>query len=64
MVSAKDRVGNKGEANSKKRFDLTVDTLAPWVSEARTGISYDVDKNKEVRNRSYIALTFINGEDR
>ena len=26
MVSAKDRVGNEGEANSKKRFDLTIDT--------------------------------------
>ena len=62
MVSAKDRVGNKGEANSKKRFDLTIDTVAPQVSVARTGISYDVDKNKEVRNRNYIALTFTNDD--
>ena len=60
MVSAKDRVGNKGEANSKKRFDLTIDTVAPQVSVARTGVSYDVDKNREVRNRNYIALTFTN----
>jgi hypothetical protein len=62
MVSAKDRVGNKGEANSKKRFDLIIDTVAPQVSVARTGVSYDVDKNKEVRNRNYIALTFTNGD--
>ena len=64
MASATDRVGNTGEAD-KDRFDLTVDTLKPWVSEARTGISYDVSKDREVRNRSYIALTFINyDEDR
>ena len=62
MASATDRVGNKGKAD-KNRFDLTVDTLAPWVSEARTGISYDVDDNEEIRDRSYIALTFVNDED-
>ena len=61
MVTAKDRVGNEGKA-SKNRFDLTIDTVAPQVSVARTGISYDVDKNKEVRNRNYIALTFTNDE--
>ncbi len=61
VASARDRVGNEGEANSKKRFDLTIDTDKPQVSEARTGISYDVGKNREVRDRSYIALTFING---
>ena len=61
MVSATDRVGNTGDA-SKERFDLTVDTMAPQVSEARTGISYDVDKNRETRDRSYIALTFVNAE--
>ena len=61
MATATDRVGNKGKAD-KNRFDLTVDTLAPWVSEARTGISYDVDDNEEIRDRSYIALTFVNDE--
>ena len=61
MVEAWDRVGNKGQAN-KNRFDLTVDTDKPQVLEARTGISYDVDDSEEVRNRSYIALTFVNGE--
>ena len=60
MASATDRVGNTGKAD-KDRFDLIVDTLKPWVSEARTGISYNVSKNTEVRNRSYIALTFVNG---
>ena len=62
MASATDRVGNEGKAD-KDRFDLTVDTLAPRVSEARTGISYDMSKNKEIRNRSYIALTFVNDDD-
>ena len=62
MASATDRVGNTGKAD-KDRFDLIVDTLKPWVSEARTGISYNVSKNREVRDRSYIALTFVNGED-
>ena len=61
MASATDRVGNTGKAD-KDRFDLIVDTLKPWVSEARTGISYNVSKNREVRDRSYIALTFVNGD--
>ena len=62
MASATDRVGNTGKAD-KDRFDLVVDTLKPWVSEARTGISYNVSKDMEVRDRSYIALTFVNGMD-
>ena len=63
MDGVRDRPrGQHGGTRDDERFDLTVDTMAPQVSVARTGISYDVDKNKETRDRSYIALTFVNAE--
>ena len=63
-LQAKDRAGNTARTDSNpgkeddQDFTLIVDVSSPEFTSARTGISYDPDKNKEIVNRSYIAVTF------
>ena len=63
-LEATDRAGNteRTDSNSGKDgdqdFSLIVDVASPEFRDARTGISYDPDKKKEIVNRSYIAVTF------
>ncbi len=63
-LQATDRAGNTDRTDSSaskdgdQPFSLTVDVSSPEFRDARTGISYDSDKKKEVVNRSYIAVTF------
>ena len=67
-LQATDRAGNtaRTDSNSSKDddqdFSLIVDVASPEFKDARTGISYDPDKNKEIVNRSYIAVTFEDTE--
>ena len=64
QLSATDRAGNNamtdGDADDSgdQPFTLVVDTAAPEFKDARTGISFDEDKRREVVDRSSIALTF------
>ena len=65
-LTAFDRVGNKtvSDAESKDNqqdYVITVDTVKPELSEARTGVAFSASRKREVVNRSSIALTF--GDD-
>ena len=70
-LEATDRAGNTERTDADpgkdgdQDFNLVVDVSSPEFRDARTGISYDPDKKKEVVNRSYIAVTFedISGPD-
>ena len=44
-------------------FSFTVDDQGPWVALARTGIGYEAGEG-EFKNRSWIALNFINEDAR
>ncbi len=64
QLSATDRAGNNAKTDSDpaksgdQEFSLTVDVSSPEFEEARTGISYDTSKKREIVDRSYIAVTF------
>ncbi len=66
QLRARDRAGNWSEtdgdddrlAPGDQPFVFRVDDTDPDLVEARTGISYDTEKNEEEVDRSYIALTF------
>ena len=61
QLIATDRAGNTAETEAnddRDEFKLTVDVSSPEFEDARTGISYDPDKKREIVNRSYIAVTF------
>ncbi len=70
-LEATDRAGNEARTDADpgkdgpQDFSLTVDVATPEFRDARTGISYDPDKKREIVDRSYIAVTFkdINGLD-
>ena len=60
-LEATDRAGNtaKTEANDDgDPFRLVVDVSNPEFRDARTGISFDTSKRREVVDRSSIAVTF------
>ena len=63
-LEAKDRVGNMARTDADENkdgdqdFSLTVDVSSPEFRSARTGISYDPAKKKEIVDRSSIAVTF------
>ena len=63
-LQAKDRAGNIARTDADPAesgdddFILTVDVSSPEFGTARTGISYDPDKKKEIVDRFSIALTF------
>ena len=64
QLSATDRAGNNAKTDSdpaksgNQEFSITVDVSSPEFEEARTGISYDTSKKREIVDRSYIAVTF------
>ncbi len=63
-LEAKDRAGNTARTDADasesgdQDYTLTVDVSSPEFRDARTGISYDPSKKKEIVDRSSIALTF------
>ena len=63
-LQATDRAGNTARTDADpgkdddQDFSLIVDISSPEFRDARTGISYDPDKKKEIVDRSYIAVTF------
>ncbi len=67
-LEATDRAGNTDRTDSSaskdgdQDFSLTVDVSSPEFRDARTGISYDPDKKKEIVDRSYVAVTFEDAE--
>ena len=68
QVTAKDRVGNVAVTDSDEDedgdqpFSFTVDDADPRVNLARTGIGYKAGEG-EFKDRSWIALNFINDEE-
>ena len=70
QITAKDRVGNMAitdsddEETGAQAFSFTVDNDSPKVPEegARTGIGYKAGEG-EFRDRSWIALTFVNDKN-
>ncbi len=70
-LKATDRAGNTARTDADpskdddQAFNLVVDVSSPEFRDARTGISYDPDKKKEIVDRSFIAVTFedIGGPD-
>ena len=69
QLEATDRAGNTTVTDADDRlggnqpYVFRVDDTEPELSEARTGISYDREDNEEIVDRSYIALSFTDGED-
>ncbi len=69
QVTARDRVGNSvttdgdEDEKGKQPYSFKVDDADPEVTLARTGIGYEPGEG-EFRNRSWIALHFVNGDDR
>ena len=67
QVTANDRVGNMATTDSDEEekgnqpFSFKVDDADPKVDLARTGIGYEAEEG-EFKDRSWIALAFINGE--
>ena len=63
-LEATDRAGNTERTDADpgededQPFTLIVDIASPEFRDARTGISYDPEKKKEIVDRSYIAVTF------
>ncbi len=63
-LSATDRAGNKTQTDSDsdesgpQPFVLIVDVSNPEFRSARTGISYDLDKGREIADSSSIAVIF------
>ncbi len=66
QLAAVDRVGNASytDANANtgnyQPYELTIDNASPDIVAARTGITYDHKAEKEITDRSFIALTFQN----
>ncbi len=64
QLSATDRAGNTSMTDGDSDepgdnpFTLIVDVSSPEFKDARTGISFDEDKRREVVDRSSIAVTF------
>ncbi len=69
QVTARDRVGNSvttdgdEDEDGKQPFSFKVDDADPEVTLARTGIGYEPGEG-EFKSRSWIALHFVNGENR
>ena len=70
QLVAKDRAGNVSMTdavtdteNLAEPFVFRVDDTEPDLVDARTGISWDSEKNREKVDRSYVALRFADGED-
>ncbi len=67
-LMATDRAGNTARTDSDsdksgpQDFTLTVDVSNPEFRSARTGISYDTSKGREVVDRSSIAIIFEEGD--
>ena len=69
QLVAKDRAGNESKTdavtdteNTAEPFVFRVDDMEPNLIDARTGISWDSEKNQEKVDRSYVALRFADGE--
>ena len=64
QLEAADRAGNTTTTDSDsdkpgdQPFDLIVDVASPEFKDARTGISFDESKKREIVDRSSIAVTF------
>ncbi len=70
QIEATDRAGNKNATDAESDTDnvdepyvFRVDNTDPDLIDARTGITWDSDKDTEVVDRSYVALTFNDGAD-
>ena len=66
-LTASDRVGNKTVADAETKdnqqdYTITVDTVKPVLTKARTGVAFSASRKKEVVDRSSIALTFADDE--
>ena len=63
-LTATDRAGNTTSTDSDsdesgpQPFELVVDVASPEFKDARTGISFDESKKREIVDRSSIAVTF------
>ena len=66
QLVAVDRVGNASYSDSNvnapasQPYTLTIDNDPPIIVAARTGVTYNSKDHKEVKDRSFIALTFHN----
>ena len=67
QITAKDRVGNMvttdsdEDTSAREPFSFTIDDDGPRVESARTGIGYEAGEG-EFKDRSWIALNFVNDE--
>ena len=66
QLVAVDRVGNASYSDAdvnkpaSQPYTLTIDNVPPIMAGARTGVTYNSKDHKEVKDRSFIALTFHN----
>ena len=66
QLVAVDRVGNASYSDAdvnksaSQPYTLTIDNDPPIIVAARTGVTYNSKDHKEVKDRSFIALTFHN----
>ena len=69
-LRARDRAGNWTVTDADdttpvtdEAFVFRVDNVDPYLSQVRTGITWDSDKDREKVDRSYVALEFTGGAD-